>query len=51
MPGMAQQDEGPVLKPTKPTSKPVGVTLAIMCDLACEWKLNGDVKGTSTLVA
>ena len=39
----AQQDEGPILKP-KP--KPVtAATLLVMCDLACNWKLDGEAKG------
>ena len=41
---VAQQDEGPVLRPKKPTAKPVA-TLLVMCDLACNWKLDGEAKG------
>ena len=40
----AQQDEGPILKP-KAKPKPAGATLLVMCDLACDWKLDGDAKG------
>lgn len=43
--GMAQQDEGPVLKPNKPAMRPTSATLLVMCDLACNWKLGGDTKG------
>jgi hypothetical protein len=39
----AQQDEGPILRP-KP--KPAATaTLLVMCDLACNWKLDGEAKG------
>jgi len=37
----AQQDEGPILKP-RPRA---AVTLLVMCDLACNWKLDGEAKG------
>jgi len=40
----AQQDEGPVLKP-KPKPIPTSATLLVMCDLACNWKLDGEAKG------
>ncbi|MGA2674796.1 MAG: hypothetical protein ABSE99_16385 [Terracidiphilus sp.] len=40
----AQQDEGPILRP-KPQPKPAGATLLVMCDLACNWKLDGEAKG------
>jgi hypothetical protein len=46
--GMAltQQDEGPILLPKpKPAAKPAGATLLVMCDLACNWKLDGEAKG------
>jgi len=42
---MAQQDEGPILRPKKPPAKPTGATLLVMCDLACNWKLDGEAKG------
>ncbi|MGD0680826.1 MAG: hypothetical protein ABR990_02150 [Terracidiphilus sp.] len=42
MHGMAQQEEGPILLP-KP--KPVAATLQVICDLACNWKLDGEAKG------
>jgi hypothetical protein len=33
---LAQQDEGPILKPNKAPTKPsAGATLLVMCDLAC----------------
>ena len=40
----AQQDEGPILKP-KAKPKPAGATLLVMCDLACDWKLDGVAQG------
>jgi hypothetical protein len=43
---MAQQDEGPILRPKKPVAKPAGATLLVMCDLACKWKLDGEAKGS-----
>jgi hypothetical protein len=40
---MAQQSEVPILKPK---AKPVtAATLLVMCDLACNWKLDGETKG------
>ena len=42
---MAQQDDGPILRPRKPTSKPMGAKLLVFCDLACNWKLDGEAKG------
>jgi hypothetical protein len=42
---LAQQDEGPILRPKKPIAKPAGPTLLVLCDLACVWKLDGDAKG------
>jgi hypothetical protein len=41
----ASQDEGPILKPKKPVPKPAATTLLVMCDLACNWKLDGTAKG------
>jgi hypothetical protein len=26
-------------------AKPAGATLLVMCDLACDWKLDGEAKG------
>jgi len=40
---MAQQDEGPILRP-KP--KPASAKLLVICDLACTWKLDGKPRGT-----
>jgi len=40
--GVIQQDEGPILRPNKPAP----ATLLVMCDLACNWKLDGDPKGS-----
>jgi hypothetical protein len=47
MQGMAQQDEGPILRPkAQPApAKPAGPTLLVTCDLACNWKLDGEPKG------
>ena len=42
---VAQQEEGPILRPKKPAEKPAGATLLVMCDLACNWKLDGEAKG------
>jgi TPR repeat protein len=38
---MAQQGEGPILHPKKPAP----ATLLVTCDLACSWKLDGEMKG------
>lgn len=38
----AQQDEGPILRPKTPAQ----ATLLVMCDLACNWKLDGEAKGS-----
>ena len=43
--GMEQQDEGPILRPKKMPAKPVRATLLVMCDLACNWKLDGKARG------
>jgi hypothetical protein len=37
-----QQEEAPILKPKQRTA----ATLLVMCDLACNWKLDGEAKGT-----
>jgi len=39
---IGQQDEGPILHPKKTAP----ATLLVMCDLACNWKLDGDAKGS-----
>jgi hypothetical protein len=41
----AQQDEGPILRPAKQVAKPAGATLLVVCDLPCNWKLDGESKG------
>ena len=41
----AQQDEGPILRPKTPSTKPATATLLVMCDLACNWKLDDETKG------
>jgi hypothetical protein len=41
----AQQDEGPPTLKPKPKPKPAPATLLVMCDLACNWKLDGEAKG------
>jgi hypothetical protein len=38
---MAQQEEGPILRPKKPIVKPASSTLLVICDLACNWTLDG----------
>ena len=42
--GMAQE-EGPILRLKKPIAKPAIPTLLVICDLACNWKLDGVAKG------
>ena len=43
--GIAQQDEGPILRP-KPKPMPgAAPTLLVTCDLACNWKLDGEAQG------
>ncbi|MGD0683043.1 MAG: DUF1566 domain-containing protein [Terracidiphilus sp.] len=40
------QEEGPILLPKpKPVAKPAGPTLLVTCDLACNWKLDGKLRG------
>jgi hypothetical protein len=40
------QNEGPILKPKlKPKPATPSATLLVMCDLACNWKLDGEAKG------
>ncbi len=41
---LAQKDEGPILRPNKP-AKPAESTVLVVCDLACDWKLDGEAKG------
>jgi hypothetical protein len=41
----AQQNEGPILLPSKPVNKPASATLLVLCDLACNWKLDGEAMG------
>jgi TPR repeat protein len=43
---LALQDEGPILRPNKPAVKPATATLLVMCDLACNWKLDGGPMGS-----
>ena len=43
---LAQQGEGPILRPKSATAKTVGATLLVMCDLTCNWKLDGVAKGS-----
>jgi hypothetical protein len=42
---LAQQDDIPILRPKSQTTKPVSASLLVMCDLACNWKLDGEAKG------
>lgn len=44
VPAPAIQD-APLLHPKQPSAKPAGATLLLLCDLACNWKLDGDTKG------
>jgi len=45
VPIAAQQDDVPILRPKKPQPKRAVATLLVMCDLACNWKLDGEAKG------
>jgi hypothetical protein len=46
LPGMAQQNEGPILRPkTQPKPAAASATLLVTCDLACNWKLDGKARG------
>jgi hypothetical protein len=40
------QDEGPILKPKPKPPPPASATLLVTCDLACNWKLDGEAKGS-----
>jgi len=42
---VAQQDEGPILKPKAKSKPEPTATLLVMCDIACNWKLDGEAKG------
>jgi len=42
---LAQEDEGPILRPKTPPAKPAAPMLQVSCDLACNWKLDGTAKG------
>jgi hypothetical protein len=44
-PALAQQDDIPILRPKSQITKPAGATLLVMCDLACNWTLDGETKG------
>ncbi len=44
LPALAQ-DEGPILRPKAPPPKPASPTLLVICDLSCNWKLDGAAKG------
>jgi hypothetical protein len=44
-PALAQQDEGPTLHPKPQPKAAASATLLVMCDLACNWKLDGEAKG------
>jgi hypothetical protein len=46
LPALAQQDEGPILRP-KPQPVPAAEStmLLVICDLACDWKLDGEAQG------
>jgi len=41
----AIQDDAPLVHPKQPPPKPAGATLLVLCDLACNWKLDGEPKG------
>jgi hypothetical protein len=42
---VAQQDDGPILLPKKPIVKQDSSTLLVLCDLTCNWSLDGEMKG------
>ena len=42
---LAQLDEGPILHPKSTTAKSAGATLLVICDIACNWKLDGKTRG------
>ncbi|MGA3160474.1 MAG: DUF1566 domain-containing protein [Terracidiphilus sp.] len=42
LPALSQKDEGPILMPKKPI---VATSILVICDLACNWNLDGDAKG------
>ncbi len=43
---VAQLDEGPILHPKSTTVKSAGATLLVICDLSCNWTLDGEAKGS-----
>jgi TPR repeat protein len=43
---LAQLDEGPILHPKSTTVKSAGATLLVICDLSCNWTLDGEAKGS-----
>ena len=45
LPALSQQDEGPILRPKIHPAKSASATLLVICDLACNWSLDGEVKG------
>ena len=45
LPVLAQQDDIPILRPKNQTTKSANATLLVTCDLACNWKLDGEAKG------
>ena len=42
---MAQQDQGPVLRPQRQIPKSENATLLVQCDMACNWELDGQAMG------
>jgi hypothetical protein len=45
VPAFAIQDDAPLVHPKQSPPKPAGATLLVLCDLACNWKLDGIAKG------
>jgi hypothetical protein len=45
VPGHAIQNQAPPAHPKPPSAKPISPTLVVRCDLACDWKLDGEPKG------
>ena len=46
LPVLAQQDDVPILRPRIQTTKTVVATLLVICDLTCNWKLDGVMRGS-----
>ena len=45
LPALSQQDNGPILRPRVQPSRPSVATLLVLCDLPCNWRLDGEARG------